>query len=233
MTQLARYRAIAGFSILLIAIITCIFWIDRPVALDFAAMKQEHPGVISVFQKMTTLGKSQWYLYPLAAYCLGVGLLIWWRPEYRPLWRPRLLAALFIFANVALSGLAVDLLKIIIGRPRPVLLIDHGIFNQFTPWTVSTSPLGSPSRWWSLPSGHSVTALALALALGALWPRCRWAILAFAGIIGASRVIVTAHYLGDILAGFGVAVLIFMLLEYIFKQRGWAIWIPPQIASPR
>lgn len=211
-------RPFFGFALLLGGILVCMTFLDRDVALVFGAMKQEMPDVIAPFQAMTTLGKSMWYLYPLAAYSLFAIVVMRRKTADRALWRQRLLISLFLLANIALSGLAVDILKIFVGRPRPVLLIEEGIFNQFSPFMLK-------SRWWSFPSGHSVTALSLALAASAIWPRGRWALLFFAGLIGASRVIVTAHYPADVLGGFMVAVIVFMGLAKLFEVRGWAVWI--------
>lgn len=211
-------RTAFGFAILLSAIITCMMWFDRDIALIFGTMKQEMPSVIAPFQAVTTLGKSQWYLYPLGLYSAYAALMLRLRPAERAIWLPRLQTGLFIFANVALSGLAVDIIKIFVGRPRPVLFLEDGIFNQFSPFMLK-------SRWWSFPSGHSVTVLSLALAVSLFWPRLRWLLLAFAGLIGASRVIVTAHYMGDVFGGFAVAVIVFMGLVRLFEARGWARWV--------
>ncbi len=210
-------RTASGFVILLSAIFVCMVWFDRDVALVFSAMKQQMPVVIAPFQALTTLGKSMWYLYPLGLYCAYAALMLRLRPTERAIWLRRFQISLFLFANVALSGLVVDIIKIFVGRPRPVLLIEEGIFNQFTPFMLK-------SRWWSFPSGHSVTALSLALTLGLFWPRARWLLLTFAGLIGASRVIVTAHYLSDVFGGFTIAAIVFMGLVRFFEVRGWAHW---------
>lgn len=210
-------RTATGFAILLSAILICMVWLDRDVALVFGAMKQQMPNVIAPFQVITSLGKSMWYLYPLGLYSAFAALMLRLRPAERSLWLPRLQTSLFIFANVALSGLAVDIIKILVGRPRPVMLLEENIFNQFTPFIFK-------SRWWSFPSGHSVTALSLALATSLFWPRWRWALLAGAGLIGASRVIVTAHYPSDVFGGFTIAVIVFMGLARLFEVRGWARW---------
>ncbi|MBP7253508.1 MAG: phosphatase PAP2 family protein [Alphaproteobacteria bacterium] len=210
-------RTAPGFAILLSAILVCMVWLDRDVALVFGAMKQQMPAVIAPFQVITTLGKSMWYLYPLGLYSAYAAIMLRLRPSERTLWLSRLQISLFIFANVALSGLTVDIIKILAGRPRPVILLEEGIFNQFTPFVLK-------SRWWSFPSGHSVTALSLALAASLFWPRWRWALLACAGLVGASRVIVTAHYPSDVIGGFTIAVIVFMGLTRLFEVRGWTNW---------
>lgn len=199
------------------AILVSMLYFDRDVALAFGAMKRDYPIVIAPFQALTDIGKSLWYLYPLAAYALLTLLLQRLRPTDKARWQRHFFITLFIFANIALSGLAVDTVKIIVGRPRPVLLLEQGIFNQFTAFSFT-------ARWWSFPSGHSATMLSLALGVGAIWPRTLYLLLPLAGLAAASRVIVTAHYPSDMLGGLLVACLVFMGLARLFEVRGWAVW---------
>lgn len=187
---------------------------DRDIALAFGAMKTSQPATIGFFKSVTELGESQWYLWPLGVFLILLGALLRRRPELRPQWLPRLQGAGFVFANIALSGLTVNALKIIIGRPRPVLLLESGIFNDFIPFSFA-------SRWWSFPSGHSTTALSLALALAVFYPRWRLPLLLFAGTIAASRIVVTAHYFSDTLAGFAIATLVFSGTVIFFNRRRW------------
>jgi membrane-associated phospholipid phosphatase len=207
-------REILFLCALAVGILCAILWLDYPVASLFAAFKQLHPEIIKPFQRLTILGESQWYLYPTGIFAILTGAVCWFKPRLRPLLQKPFFQSLFIFVSVAGSGLTVNGLKILIGRPRPVLLIEDGIFNQFTPFILA-------SRWWSLPSGHSTTALALALAMMWLWPRGRWFWLLFAALIGASRVIVTAHYLGDMLAGFLIAIIFVTAMQQLFAKRKW------------
>jgi undecaprenyl-diphosphatase len=63
---------------------------------------------------------------------------------------------------------------------------------------------GSPS----FPSGHAMTAFAVAAAIALLAPRLRWAVLAVAGVIAVSRAYLGVHFWLDVLAGaaFGMAI---------------------------
>ncbi len=214
-------RALVGYAVLAAAITVAIIGFDRDVALAFGAMKTSQPAIIDFFKTVTEFGESKWYLWPLGLFLLGLGILLRYRPTLRPLWLPRWQSAGFLFANIAASGLTVNALKIIIGRPRPVLLLESGLFNDFTPFSFA-------SRWWSLPSGHSATALSLALALAVLYPRWRLPLLLFAGIIAASRIVVTAHYVGDTLAGFAVAAMVFSGTQIFFTRKGWSPYATTQ-----
>ena len=84
--------------------------------------------------------------------------------------------------------------KRLIGRARPLRIEGSDIYF---------APFGWRNDYASLPSGHSTTAFAVAVALGALFPRLRVALWIYAGIIAVSRVILTAHYPSDVIAGGG------------------------------
>ena len=58
-----------------------------------------------------------------------------------------------------------------------------------------------PPDQFSFPSGHTITAFAIALSLGHLYPQIEPALLLMAASIGASRVLLGMHFLSDVLAG--------------------------------
>jgi undecaprenyl-diphosphatase len=61
-----------------------------------------------------------------------------------------------------------------------------------------------PPDQFSFPSGHSITAFAVAVSLGSFYPAA-WAGLAFcAASVAASRVVLGMHYLSDVIAGCAV-----------------------------
>jgi membrane-associated phospholipid phosphatase len=62
-------------------------------------------------------------------------------------------------------------------------------------------PFSWRAEYASMPSGHATTAVAVAVALGALWPRARPLLWVYALAIAASRVIIAAHYPSDVIAG--------------------------------
>ncbi|WP_010312223.1 phosphatase PAP2 family protein [Saccharopolyspora spinosa] len=55
---------------------------------------------------------------------------------------------------------------------------------------------------WSLPSGHSATAAAVAVALAMLWRRITAIVVLLALLEGFSRIFVGVHYPHDVLAGY-------------------------------
>ena len=104
----------------------------------------------------------------------------------------------FFFLTISASGLLADVLKIVFGRSRPKLLFRSDIY-EFS-W------LSWRSDHWSFPSGHSATIVALMTALWWLWPQHLLFYILAAAIVAASRIVVGAHYVSDVLAGALVAV---------------------------
>ncbi len=72
-----------------------------------------------------------------------------------------------------------------------------------------------------MPSGHSTTGFAVAFSLMVLFPRARWPLLAFAGMIGLSRIMVNAHFLSDVVAGAAVGWITTYAVTRFFRHRGW------------
>lgn len=175
-------------------------WIDIPVAVFCKGMD---PRMGTLFEWISTWGESTWYLVS------ALGLFFYFRQfRPRPLYANR---ALFVFASVAVSGLATLLLKSIFGRFRPILYFTEGLygFNFFHPSEDMNA----------FPSGHAATALSLAVSLSRLFPKYRVPLLLLGLTVAASRTITTAHFLSDTLAGAWVGVVTVILLHRALLQK--------------
>jgi undecaprenyl-diphosphatase len=195
-----------------IAIVVCLFlaW-----ALDGAASRgagRLPHWIVGLFHDITDFGKSGWFLWPLGLLFLALAAL---PPVLTPL-SQRVLAAVmvrvgFLFTAIAVPGLFVSIVKRIIGRARPNV---GGSLDPF---------LFSPFRWEaayaSMPSGHATTAFAVLVAFGTLWRRARTALVVYAVLIAISRVVVTAHYPTDGLAGALVGAVGAMMVRRYFALR--------------
>ena len=211
--QLGRWVVGHAWWLLPLAAVTLILvgFVDRPMAHFFKAADRQD---IAFFIAVNDGGNSKWYLVPTgvaALFCLGAASRL-------AIGRQRLLrwigqASLFLFASVAVSGLTVNLLKVIFARARPRLLFGR---EEYT-WHFLN--MGSDIN--SFPSGHANTMIALALALGLLVPRLRWLFLTIAIPVAFARVVNTNHYLSDVICGAAVAVLTAPLVRDWFARRGW------------
>jgi membrane-associated phospholipid phosphatase len=105
-------------------------------------------------------------------------------------------AAVAAALAAAASGLVVTLLKHTFDRPRPGVA-DPGF-----------DPIGIIPASASFPSGHSATAFATAVAVGLVYPRLRWPLLALALLVALSRVYLGMHYATDVLAGSALGIAI-------------------------
>jgi lipid A 4'-phosphatase len=132
--------------------------------------------------------------------------------------------ASYLFLAVAVSGLIADLIKPVVGRARPKLFFSDHI-SGFTGF-------GPRPDYWSFPSGHSVTAAALAFVLCVLYPRWRPAWIAAALLVGASRVGLDAHHLSDVLGGFYIGLATAWALYAVLRYNGIALSDGDRTTSP-
>ena len=165
------------------------------------------------FREVTRLGKSEILLVPAALAVLALGLFPWHRLNNSlkaTLCRLQLLG-LYVFVAIAGSGITNNLIKIAVGRARPRHFEEFGVAHF--------APPGLSSGFQSFPSGHSVTAGAMAIIFILLLPRYKWIWLAIAGWVATSRIVVGAHYPSDAVAGFVYGASFTWLLALWFVNR--------------
>jgi len=208
-------RLLIGLVPVLVFCAISYLWIDRPVALWFKANLVGFWSVL--FHRITDLGLGGVWLVPA-----GIGLIVFRVLQVRARTdlaerRLRVSAngATFLFVSVAGSGLLVDAIKGVIGRLRPYELFQHQLYG-FAPLSVAWSHT-------SFPSGHGQTAFAALSALAVALPRWRIPFYALAGLIAASRVIISVHYLSDVAMGAYLGLAGTLLLARLFAARGWAL----------
>ncbi len=106
----------------------------------------------------------------------------------------------------AAAGLASPIFKMLFSRPRPLLAI------------YDVRVVGDPLFTNSFPSGHTATAFAVAIAATVFLPRLRWAWLAYAAMIGLSRVYVGAHFPFDVVGGALIGLCVGWLSAWILRS---------------
>lgn len=102
------------------------------------------------------------------------------------------LAQLFALATplYLIIGILSHIPKMIIGRPRPKILVGHDLY-----WAEWFEMAG---RFKAFPSGHAITTFALLSILWPHFPRWRWAMLAVAIIVVLGRIGIGSHWFGDV-----------------------------------
>jgi membrane-associated phospholipid phosphatase len=200
-SQAVKKRWIGAFVFLagiVLATLSYNLW-DIPLAYYCKGLSR---SVLDIAETVTIAGESKWY------YILFVPAYIVYRFLLRNnLWSKRIL---FLFLSISASGLINMLIKWLTGRNRPINLFKSGLFGFNYLKVVYEST--------SFPSGHTVTAFALATAIAIIYPR--WSIPAFTAAlaIGISRILITSHYLSDVIAGAGVGILCVLALKFIFDR---------------
>jgi undecaprenyl-diphosphatase len=123
----------------------------------------------------------------------------------------------FVFFALLAPLFAGEMMKWVVGRGRPFV---GGHANPF-----NFAPFAGTEAYASFPSAHAITAFALAFAVSALWPRARAAMIVYALLIAASRLVLLAHHPSDVVAGALVGVVGAMAVRYWFAARrlGFAI----------
>jgi membrane-associated phospholipid phosphatase len=209
-------RYLLGVALAAAAIIATMVLFDASVA---EAVRNSPWWVLFGFREVTDFGKSGWFLWPS-----GVVLLAIASAASAPL--PRLsrfvlamvaVRVAFLFTAIALPSLVVTIAKRLIGRARPFV---GGHVDPF----LYMPPIWRPD-YASMPSGHATTAFAAAVAVALLWPRLRIPMLVYAVLIAASRVVLDAHYLSDVIAGAAAGVVGALVVRDWFAARrlGFAI----------
>lgn len=147
-------------------------------------------------------------------------------------------------AASALTGVAILLLKMTSGRPRPRPALDDpetflgplGVYPVPMPdgstrlihaWDLSS---GRAVELWSMASSHTAYAVVLSVFLATLYPRLRPIAVAMAVLVGVSRVLFQAHWPTDVLVGAVIAYAIARLaVRAMWGVRAldwaWVRWI--------
>jgi undecaprenyl-diphosphatase len=161
---------------------------------------------------LTDFGKAANVLWSVAGLLLVVLLVA---PRLQGASRLRLLRfgteLEFIFLAVLVPILAGELIKWVVGRGRPFVGGEANAFNF--------SHFAATQAYASFPSAHAITGAALAFAVSAVWPRARGALIVYALLIIASRLVLLAHHPSDVVAGAVIGVVGAMVVRYWFAAR--------------
>lgn len=115
-------------------------------------------------------------------YALGVFLLIFGGPE-------RFVAVGSAMLAVAIGTVIFKFMKRMSRRKRP---------NQLEPHCWSRV---LPPDQFSFPSGHTITAFAIAMTVGSFYPQLQQGLIVCAVSIAISRILLGMHFLSDVVVG--------------------------------
>jgi len=167
---------------------------------------------------LTDFGKAAYVLWLLAATLFILAIAF---PRVQGTARSVLISfgtrILFIFFAVLLPVLTGEIIKDIVGRGRPFVGGQANAFNF--------SHFAGTEAYASFPSGHSITAFALAFAVSAVWPHLRLGMFIYAIAIAVSRLVLLAHHPSDVVAGALIGVIGAMFVRYWFAARHLAFTI--------
>jgi membrane-associated phospholipid phosphatase len=110
-----------------------------------------------------------------------------------------------LFWGAAGSGIAAELLKLMLRRERPGPHDGLHVFRDVAERTFSSAGL-------ALPSSHTMVAFGGAAMLARLYPRARWVGYTLAAGCGISRVLHRAHFLSDVVLAAGAGWLVAALI---------------------
>jgi membrane-associated phospholipid phosphatase len=137
------------------------------------------------------------------------------------------------------AGLVADVTKFLVARWRPKSApLDGSVWDTFLTALPTWHRDALPQAWdralQSFPSGHTATAVGLAIGLTILYPRGRWLFATLALLATLQRIASQAHFLSDTLAAAALAALVALLyfapspIGRFFDRLEFSL--PPRIA---
>jgi membrane-associated phospholipid phosphatase len=198
-----------------LCVVPVITWLDAPIAYYFNSFKGT--ALFSFFQAITDFANGVIW-YSLALIGIGVAYARHSKRAKTPnlaRLRQEIRAWVFMIVSMASSGILINAMKFAIGRERPRFLIADGL-SEFHPFALRIADS-------SFPSGHTQSIWTAMLSLSFLFPALRPLFLLIAAVVGSSRIIVGAHYLGDVLASIFIAFATVLLWRQWFTKDGISV----------
>ena len=164
-----------------------------------------------IFKQITVLGDSKWYfaisIIGLVLYFLNKKFNLIKNINYLNYIKK---ISIFLFFSQLVTGAITQVLKHLVGRPRP----NHTDFET----GIGFNFLSLDSGFHSFPSGHSSTIFCAAIILSYFLPKIKYFLILVAGVVAFSRVVVGAHFLTDIVGGIVIAFIGVKIVKIILER---------------
>ncbi len=199
----------------LIAVLAAMAWVDIPLAVFLHRF--EGAAWVAFFAVITNFANGVIW-FSIAAVALAAA---WLQRRLAPArmtparLTQHLRAWLFMAAAMATSGIAINIVKAVVGRERPRVLFRDGTAD-FQPFTYGAEVS-------SFPSGHTQSICSAMLALWFIYPPLRPLYVVVALLVSGSRVIITSHYLSDVIGGAFMAMVAVLLWRAWFERAGLSV----------
>jgi undecaprenyl-diphosphatase len=192
-----------------VAVVILMFAFD---ATEISMMPKRGEPSLWPARALTDFGNDTYVLWGLAAALVAVAIV---GPLLHGASRSHLLHLgthlQYMFLAVLVPILFAEGIKWVAGRGRPFV---GGKANP-----LNFAPFTGTEAYFSFPSAHSVTAFASAFAVGAIWPRTRIVMFAYAVVIAATRLVLLAHHPSDVVGGAVIGLLGAIAVRYHFAAR--------------
>jgi membrane-associated phospholipid phosphatase len=170
------------------------------------------------FRILTDFGNDAYVLWLLALALVVIALVgAGLKGKSRARWLSFGMQVEYLFFAVLFPVLIAEIVKWTVGRGRPFV---GGKANPF-----NFVPFAGTEAYFSFPSAHAVTSVALAFAVASVWPRARGAMFVYAILIATTRLVLLAHHPSDVVAGAVIGIAGAMAVRYWFAVRhlGFAV----------
>jgi membrane-associated phospholipid phosphatase len=144
--------------------------------------------------------------------------------------RRRLLGSAILLSSTTGASLASELIRCVTGRLRPDGEISPGVRNIGENFFHFLGGF-SHHRDLSFPSGHSTLAFATAATLCYFSPRGRWLFITLAAGCALTRVVMQAHFFGDVIMGSAVGWTLGWLITVQLDRLAPQTKIPSNLAT--
>jgi membrane-associated phospholipid phosphatase len=186
-----------------ILIVLTFMYVDRPLAEYMRSIDLRTN--FALLSLLTKLGISVIYMLLFL-----IGALFFRYVRVNPVYEAR---CWFLWLCILFTGSICGILKVVLGRARPSMWFEGQSFGFYG--------LQTKAPFWSFPSGHTTTIMAVAFGMSVIFPRHSYFYVLAGLTVALSRVLLVHHYLTDILTATYFVVLEIGLLLWFLEKKAW------------